>query len=480
VFGYAAMLIGVPVAAALTAMLSLRRVRISPLGVTRKVTPRAPSAWRTAPLAAGLVLFAVGMALSGSRSIGAAAYPGLLLVLIGLVVAGPWLTGRAAALCPRLLPGASPVLAGRRLADNPTGAFRSIRGLVLAVFLGTTVAALLPAANATTATPSARALTHVLLDTFQWSPVCGNEVNCTGNGLGGSTMSKSAAEQRIISQGLPPAAAAPLLRQLETFRGTSVYPVYSMQQDTIGQFTGLYNGIMSCASLRQLAVFGTCKPGVQAVEANTMNMYGDNPSDTASRIVDAGSPAVPATFSGLYLQSVLIRVDSPATLERVRTFLATHTQLSASGSAPRTFGEAVSARVSVGDTVQRLIDVAVALTLLVAGCSLAVAIGGGLVERKRAFTLMRVSGTPSGALYRVVLLEAVFPLVAGTVVAAATAYGISVLTIARLAGKGTPLPVLGHGYYLIMGAGLLISLGVIAVTMPLLGRMTAPASVRFE
>jgi hypothetical protein len=115
----------------------------------------------------------------------------------------------------------------------------------------------------------------VLLDTFLWSPVCGNEVNCTGNGLGDITRSRSAAEQRIISQGLPSVAAALLLRQLKTFRGTSVYPVYSMRQDTIGQFTGPYNGIMSCASLPQLAVFGTCKPGPQAVEANTMNVYGD-------------------------------------------------------------------------------------------------------------------------------------------------------------------------------------------------------------
>jgi hypothetical protein len=272
VFGYAAMLIAVPVASALAAPLSLRRVRISPLGVTRRVTPRAPSVWRTAPLLAGLVLFATGMALSGSRSIGAAAYPGLLLVMIGLVVAGPWLTARAAAPCPRLLRGASPLLAGRRLADNPKGAFRSIRGLVLAVFLGTVVAALLPVANATTATPSARSLEHVLLDAFLWSPVCGNDVNCTGNGLGDIAASHSAAEQRIISQGLPPAAAALLLRQLESFRGTSVYPAYSMPQDAIGKFTGPYNGIMSCASLRQLAVLGTCKPGAQAVEANTMNL----------------------------------------------------------------------------------------------------------------------------------------------------------------------------------------------------------------
>jgi hypothetical protein len=177
---------------------------------------------------------------------------------------------------------------------------------------------------------------------------------------------------------------------------------------------------------------------------------------------------------------VLFRVSNAAVLERVRTFLATHTPLSASGSAPRTFGETVQARVGVGNTVQRLMDIAVDLTLLVAGCSLAVAIGGGLMERKRAFTLLRVSGTPGRTLYRVVLLEAAFQLIAATVVAAGTAYGISVLTISRLASKGTPLPVLGSSYYLSVGAGLLVSFAVILAAMPLLGRMTAPANARFE
>ena len=52
---------------------------------------------------------------------------------------------------------------------------------------------------------------------------------------------------------------------------------------------------------------------------------------------------------------------------------------------------------------QRIVYIAVALTILVAGCSLAVAVGGGLVDRKRPFTLLRVSGTPTGTLYKVVV-----------------------------------------------------------------------------
>ena len=45
--------LGVPAGAALAARVSLRRVRISPLGVTRRVTPRPPRAYRLIPLVLG-------------------------------------------------------------------------------------------------------------------------------------------------------------------------------------------------------------------------------------------------------------------------------------------------------------------------------------------------------------------------------------------------------------------------------------------
>ena len=108
------------------------------------------------------------------------------------------------------------------------------------------------------------------------------------------------------------------------------------------------------------------------------------------------------------------------------------------------------------------------------------ALGGGLVDRKRPFTLLRVSGTPVRALYRVVFLEAVVPLAAATVLAAAIAYGTSILTVVRLAPAGTPIPMLGHVYYATMGAGLAIALIVIGVTLPLLKRMTGRDNARFE
>ena len=498
VAGYLIVLIGVPAASAISALLSLRRVRISPLGVSRRTTPPAPTVSRVAVLVIGIGLFVVGALTTNSQSIGKTTYPGLLLIMIGLVVAGPWLTAQAARLLRSAMTGPSSLLAARRLADNPKAAFRSVSGLVLAVFLGTVIAGLLPTIDAISATPSAKALSNVLLDGFTAAPVCGAGANCSGNNSP-TTQPLTALGQRIAAEGLPPSAASALLTGLSSIRGATAIPIYSASQGgtsskpSPGSGTGSGpagsgdggpggpgTGVISCAGLRELAVLGQCAAGVSAVQVPAQNLFGDNPLYSTEAIASPSSPVASANVSSLYLQALLVKVNNPATLEKVRTYLVTHTSLSASGTAPRTFGESVQARADVADTVQRLFYAAVALTLVVAGCSLAVTVGGSLVERKRPFTLLRLTGTKTATLYRVVVLEAALPLIAATVVAAGVAYGVAVLTVNQFAKSGTPVPVPGHTYFLTMGAGLVASLLIIAASLPLLSRITGPENARFE
>jgi hypothetical protein len=483
VWGYAGMVVAVPVASAIASLMSLRRVQISPLGVSRRATPRPPTVWRLTTLSVGVILLVVGLLLTTHQGIGAPAYPGLLVTMIGLVIAGPWLTAAAARLFARVARGPSPLLATRRLADNPRAAFRSVSGLVLAVFLGTMVGTLLPAVDSLAATPSAGALSNVLLDAFS----NGHAIAGPGPGSPGTANSGPPPAQPQATLGLTPKAGAKLVSQLRGFSGTTVYPLYSLPQAVNPNYQGGYIGVISCAALRGLPVLGQCAPGLQAVQVNDGDLiYDDNPRGSTAAFVSLSNPAYTGNLPSLSLQAVLVRVNSPATLERVRTFLATHTPPSVSGgpgqaaTPPRTFGEAVAIRTGRAVTIEKLVYAAVALTLIVAGCSLAVAVGGGLVDRKRPFTLLRVSGTPTSALSKAVLIEAALPLAAATVVAAAIAYGTSVLTVVRLAPKGTAIPQLGHVYYATMGTGLAIALLVVLLTLPLLGRMTGPGNVRFE
>lgn len=488
--GYLAMLIGVPLVSAVAALISLRRVRISPLGVTRRQTPPPPGIRRIAVLVLGIGLFVFGIATTTPASIGVGTYPGLLLILVGLVVAGPWLTARAARLTAALAGGAGSLLAARRLADDPRGAFRSVSGLVLAVFLGSMLAGLMPTINQTTVTPSAQALSSVLVDSFTPSAVCGNEVNC-GGGRGPHAKGDIA--------GLSPATGAALLRGLDAIRGTTVVPIYSQAQtqppapsaappgkggpppapgaDGPGPQAG---SVAGCAALARIPQLGTCAPGQAAVRVDAFSLTIDNPSISTQAIVTASSRPASADFSTLDLETVLVKVDDTATLERVRTYLATHTPTTLSGLAPRTFGEEVTARENVSTVIDRIMNAAILLTLLVAGASLAVAVGGGLVERKRPFTLLRLSGTSPVVLYRVVALEAVLPFAAATILAACTGYGLAALAAVKIAPSGTPVPMPSGAYYVTMGAGVVASLLVIASTLPFLGRITRTENARFE
>jgi hypothetical protein len=484
IWGYLAMLVGVPVAAAIAALISLRRVQISPLGVARRATPRQPSAWRLTTLVIGLALYVWGLLHTSHQSIGAPAYPGLLVTMIGLVIAGPWLTARAARLFGSLSPGSSALLATRRLADSPKAAFRSVTGLVLAVFLGTMVGTLVPAVNSIQATPSAGALSNVLLDQVGLSPQAGVTLLSGLGGIQGATvyplyLAQTGAGSTQVGPGAggsghggKPGGGQGPAGQEPSGKGSS------------GQGPG--GAVVSCSVMRALAVLGQCAPGLAAVQTDDGSLFTDNPMYNTKAFVSASDPAYTGDLSRLGLQAVMVRVNSPVTLERVRTFLATHTPpqvsegLGSSPTPPRTFGETLGIRLDRAATLEKIVYAAVALTLIVAGCSLAVAVGGGLVDRKRPFTLLRVSGTPIGVLSKVVLLEAAVPLLAATVVAAGIAYGTSILAFARLAPAGTATPQLGHDYYTIMGIGLAVAFGVIALTLPLLRRMTAPANVHFE
>ena len=61
------------------------------------------------------------------------------IILVGLFIAGPWLTMAAARVMARWTSRPGTLIAARRIADDPRAAFRAVSGLVLALFI-TTVA----------------------------------------------------------------------------------------------------------------------------------------------------------------------------------------------------------------------------------------------------------------------------------------------------------------------------------------------------
>ncbi|GAA2599415.1 ABC transporter permease [Actinomadura fulvescens] len=133
----AAVLAGVPVLVGVSAVVGLRRVVVSPLGVAKRETPPGMKAVRL--LAFGAIVVAFGLV---SGSLTAMGRTGALVLVVFLALGflsinlvGPWvvaLIGRVTAGTAR---GPARLLAGRRLVDDPRSAWRTVAGVALTGFV---------------------------------------------------------------------------------------------------------------------------------------------------------------------------------------------------------------------------------------------------------------------------------------------------------------------------------------------------------
>lgn len=145
---------------------------------------------------------------------------------------------------------------------------------------------------------------------------------------------------------------------------------------------------------------------------------------------------------------------------------------------PATLGDISAGNAQLIDGWRQLADVAIIASLVIAACSLAVSVAAGLIDRKRPFSLLRLTGAPLGVLRRVVALEAALPLLLVAVAAAGTGLLAAHLFLRSQLDESLRPP--GSGYYLAVVAGLTLALGIIAATLPLLRRITGPETARNE
>ena len=169
--------------------------------------------------------------------------------------------------------------------------------------------------------------------------------------------------------------------------------------------------------------------------------------------------------------------STPA-VEQARTVLENAPAYPSSLSAPSTLSDIVARDHSKNSDYQQLANVVILVSLPIAGCTLAAAVAAGLADRKRPFSLLRLTGARLATLRRVVALESAVPLLAVAAVAIGTGFGAAA-EYASVA-QHHPMVAPGAAYYLITAGGILVSLGIIAATFPLLARITGPEVARNE
>ncbi|MET8364037.1 FtsX-like permease family protein [Micromonospora sp. NPDC005194] len=432
--------LGVPAGAALAAQVSLRRVRISPLGVTRRVTPRAPRAYRLIPMVLGVavLVFALGYRPETSDGQTAVFLPGLLLIMAGLVFAGPWLTMVGARVMARYANRPATLIAARRLADNPKAGFRAISGIMLALFV----------------TSVAVGVITTIVDERGPAPI-------------GST---DAGTVTTVFDEKTTSVPDTLFAELHAITGVRSATAIREAPDIN---TGGEGGVIACADLP--SAYGRCAQGAVVIEVPMgLSRWQESASSTtewraASITLDE--------LQRLPVSSVVVGTDgSAAAIERVRTVLEVAFPTFWVG--PNVPGDFES---DFADTLrgwEQLANVIIIASLALGGCSLAVSVIGGLTERRRPFSLLRLSGAPVRVLRRVVALESAVPMLA--VAALAIGMGLLAAHLFLRAQMDYTLVAPGPRFYVIVVVGLVACLGVIASTLPLLQRITGPETARSE
>ncbi|MFG2053048.1 FtsX-like permease family protein [Micromonospora sp. NPDC048930] len=455
-----AVALGIPLGAVVASWLALRRVQISPLGVARRVTPKPPRAWRLIPLVAGLaeLTYFIGRRPPTTNGQLTAYLSGFLLILTGLLLAGPWLTMLGARLLAGRASRPATLIAGRRLADNPKAAFRSVSGLIVALFVTSVATGTITTYVANRGEPRTDSVAATSLS--KWFPPEDGPA--------------PTADQ------IPALATIPGVRSVTLVRANPVDqppPLEVRQQptDSAAFQPWWWPGVITCAELDRLAVFGSCPAGAQ-VAAVADDLIGERARDlTADSYVWPAADADPAEVDRQPIRSVVVNTTSRAAFEQARTMLI---NAFPTGRFPSSTAEWEADSARLMRQFQQLANVIMLASLPIAGCSLAVSVAGGLSDRKRPFSMLRLTGVQLRTLRRVVALETVVPLL----LVAAVAIGMGFLAahlFLRAQLHYTLIPP-DLPFYLMVAGGLAASLGIVAATLPLLRRITGPEAARNE
>ncbi|WP_350281718.1 FtsX-like permease family protein [Kribbella sp. HUAS MG21] len=133
-------LVAVPVLSVISALIGLGRVSITPLGVVRGQTRKGVSVVRIGLLVVGPVI----LAYYGMRAAILPLLIGVGFAALAVRIIGPWAVQVVGKLMANAANGPVALLAGRRLVDDPKGAFRPVAALVLSGFVTGFISVFMP------------------------------------------------------------------------------------------------------------------------------------------------------------------------------------------------------------------------------------------------------------------------------------------------------------------------------------------------
>lgn len=430
----------VVVASALVAARSTIRAGIGPLGVTRAMQERTPRWWRALPLASGLagMVLAASISKAGSVWVSLLLIAGFALTSFGIVLIGPWLTRLTSSLGLRSARSAAAVIAASRIRQTPVATFRSVSGLVIAVFM---VSAFCGAASAIEKPDLPPAQPGMLLSSSAYATLA--------TGYTPDKVSRWA-DETIEIAGITSA-------------------VIGYAADTTGQRVST-NTYIEASDAAALGFGDVPQAPVVAFDMAFLNSWNRQPAPLTAAPVETLEHSVPVVL-------VLGTDGTPEALDRARTALNTSgiTAIPASSALDHTI-------MSDGRLIQGLSALAylgVFVAVLIAGISLATATAAAILDRQRVLGLMRLMGMPVATLRKVITREAAVPLLSVLLLSIGLGFFVAWLMIYSLGGdRSITWP--GIPYYTALLMSLFLALCAVTATFGLLRPKSTVTATRFE
>lgn len=449
------------------------RADVGPLGQSREKAERPPRAVAVIPLLLGLVcLVSVVTSRAGSNLLPMLLTGGFLLTSVGLVIAGPFITRQMARIGMRRARRASTVIAFNRIARFPKVSFRTVSGMVVAIFMVTVFAiGITSVAGLRTVNEDPNHLPTSIVTAFT------GKTDDRSIESARRELARISGVQTVAVGGFESAdqRASVGANSKATDAGQADDRQSTRQKG--GKQTGARKIILPFSQARALGIAGRGKSKSDAENAKYVSLnigavLLDDPLDVkqVARGQTGDSEA----------RVLMVRTDGKsATVERVRTEMMSSNLALSSAPATRVdmaAGDALAPENQFATIAYIGITIAAALSAV----SLAVSTISSVIQRRRVFGLMRLTGMPRAALREIVSIEAIVPVIGvffaclamGALTAWAVVFGVS-------EGKrsvGWP----SSGFYAVLALCLVMVACSISATVKAAFRVTRGASVRFE
>lgn len=424
----------------------MRKVRTSPLGVARKQRVEKKTRWwRVIPLLVGIgVILFVRFSSKKDQASEVTVmlfFAGIVLIMIGLVVVGPWLTRVITQIIAKRTNNATVLLGTKYIAAHSTRVFRSVSGVVIALFAGS----------------------------FYLTAVSG-VADLSAQSVKDNGLSRLKNDAVYIQADAMPNGFEQKLKQLP----------YIASVDSSDVVAENLNVLTCDAMLRYTR--STCPSGANFASVNFNGSGVEKPiADTTHEgLLQQLREKKSAATDTPAQKSYLVTMRDSESFEKLRSFIAVEYRNAPSTRVFANLGSDAQ-KPKISPLISELATAAyfgMAFTVLVAIASLAVSTIGGLLERQRTLLTLRLGGMEVHRMERMVVIESLIPLIVtsllASIVGVSVGYIFMQIVSASLDAKLSPL------YFAIMVGTITLSIIAIYLILPMIKTITELENNRTE